>query len=95
VRRHFRIVAAPDPQTLPRIMGVFAQRTLVPTTLSARRRRGMLHIDAALDDLDASTAAIIAAKLAASVLVESAICDAADAATSARCTSAAAIAAAA
>ncbi len=78
MRRHFRIVAARDPQTLPRIMGVFAQRTLVPTTLSSRRRGGMLHIDAALDDLDAATAAIIAAKLCESVLVASAVCDAAN-----------------
>lgn len=76
-------------------MGVFAQRTLVPSVLSSQRRGGTLYIDATLDDLDAPTAAIIAAKLAASVLVESAICDAADAATSARCTSAPAIAAAA
>lgn len=76
-------------------MGVFAQRTLVPATLSARRRRGMLHIDAALDDLDAPTAAIVAAKLAASVLVESAVCDAAEAATSERCTTASTITAAA
>ena len=73
-------------------MGVFAQRTLVPATLSARRQRGVLHIDAAFDDLDAPTAAIVAAKLAASVLVESAVCDAA---TSARCTTASTITAAA
>ncbi len=82
--RHFRIVAVPDPQTLPRIMGVFAQRTLVPTALSSQRRGGMLHIDAALDNLDAPTAAIIAAKLCESVLVASAVCDPADATTSAR-----------
>lgn len=76
-------------------MGVFAQRTLVPTTLSARRRGGMLHIDAALDNLDTPTAAIIAAKLCESVLVESAVCNAADAATSGCYTAAPAITAAA
>jgi len=95
VRQRFRIVAAYDPQALPRILGVFAQRTLVPAALSSQRRGGMLHVEAALDDLDAPTAAIIAAKLSESVLVASAVCDAVDAATSARCTSTPAITAAA
>lgn len=75
MRTLFRIVAVPDPQTLPRILGVFAQRTLVPSTLSSRQRHGMLHIEAALDDLAAPTAAIIAAKLCESVMVASAVCD--------------------
>lgn len=79
MRTLFRIVAVPDPQTLPRILGIFAQRTLVPATLSSQRRRGMLHIEAALDDLDAPTAAIIAAKLCESVPVASAVCDSMDA----------------
>ena len=55
----------------------------------------MLHIDAALDNLDTLTAAIIAAKLCESVLVESAVCNAADAATSGCYTAAPAITAAA
>lgn len=59
-------------------MGVFAQRTLVPTTLSSQLRGGMLHIETALDDLDAPTATIIAAKLCESVLVASVVCDPAD-----------------
>ena len=78
MRHCFRIVADPDPQTLPRIMGIFAQRTLVPTTLSSQLRGGMLHIETALDDLDAPPAAIIAAKLGEGVLVESVVCDPAD-----------------
>ena len=56
-------------------MGIFAQRTLVPTTLSSQLRSGMLHIETALDELDAPTAAIIAAKLGEGVLVASVVCD--------------------
>jgi hypothetical protein len=59
-------------------MGIFAQRTLVPTTLSSQLRSGMLHIETALDDLDAPTVAIIAAKLGEGVLVASVVCDPAD-----------------
>jgi hypothetical protein len=83
VRHCFRIVAVPDPQTLPRIMGIFAQRTLVPTTLSSQLRGGMLHIETALNDLDAPTAAIIAAKLCESVLVAAAVCESENASTGA------------
>lgn len=78
MRHCFRIVAVPDPQTLPRIMGIFAQRTLLPTMLSSQLRGGMLHIETALDDLDAPTAAIIAAKLGEGVLIASVVCDPAD-----------------
>lgn len=70
--RLFRIAALPDPQTLPRIVGIFAQRSLVPTHISCDRRGDMLHIEARLDDLDPAVAAIIAAKLGEAVLVLSA-----------------------
>lgn len=78
MRHCFRIVAVPDPQTLPRIMGIFAQRTLVPAMLSSQLHGGMLHIETALDDLDAPTAAIVTAKLCEAVLVTSVCCDPAD-----------------
>ncbi|WP_137751412.1 hypothetical protein [Sphingopyxis sp. L1A2A] len=78
MRRRFRITACPDPQTLPRIIGVFAQRSLVPAMMSAQRHGDMLHIEAHLDDLDPAIADIIAAKLGEAVLVASAICDPAD-----------------
>ena len=78
MRQRFRIVAAADPQTLPRIMGVFSQRALIPATMSAELRGDLVHIDTALDDLDALTAAIVIEKLRASVLVASAVCDPAD-----------------
>lgn len=82
---YFRIAAVPDPQTLPRIMGVFAQRSLVPSMMSVRLQGGQLLIETALDDLDVRTAAIIAAKLREGVLIASAVCDPEDNATSARC----------
>ncbi len=78
MRRRFRIIACPDPQTLPRIIGVFAQRSLIPALMSAQRHGEMLHIEAHLDDLDPAIAGIIAAKLDEAVLVTSAICDPAD-----------------
>jgi hypothetical protein len=78
VRRRFRIVAYPDPQTLPRIMGVFAQRSLIPATLAAQLRDGMFHVEAGLDDLDPQAAAIVTAKLCEGVLVASVHCDTAE-----------------
>ena len=81
---YFRIVAVPDPQTLPRIAGIFAQRSLIPSMVSAQLRGGLFNIEVALDDLDAQTAAIITAKLRESVLIASAVCDLADKATRAR-----------
>ncbi|MBL9068093.1 MAG: hypothetical protein JNN10_17560 [Sphingopyxis sp.] len=76
MKQPFRIVAYPDPQTLPRIMGVFAQRSLIPVTLAAQLRDGMLHVEVGFDDLDPATAAIVTAKLCEAVLVASARCDA-------------------
>lgn len=74
MRHVFRIVALPDPQTLPRIAGIFAQRSLVPPQMAVDCREDMLHIEARLDDLDQTTAQIIAAKLTEAVLVASANC---------------------
>ncbi len=65
----FRIVALADPQALPRIVGLFAQRSLIPAHISCDRRGDMLHIEARLDGLDPAMTAIIAAKLDEAVLV--------------------------
>ncbi|WP_428631766.1 hypothetical protein [Sphingopyxis sp.] len=75
MRQVFRIVAVPDPQTLPRIIAIFAQRSLVPTTMSSHRHSAMLHIEIELDHLDPPIAAIIAAKLGEGVLIDSVVCD--------------------
>ncbi|MBJ7437841.1 MAG: hypothetical protein JHD35_02290 [Sphingopyxis sp.] len=77
----FRIVAFPDPQTLPRVIGIFAQRSLIPAAMSSHLRGEMLHIEARLDDLDPPIAAIVVAKLREVVLVADAEVDAATAAT--------------
>ena len=78
MRRRFRIIATPDPQSLPRIIGVFAQRSLIPAILSARRQGDVLHIAADFDDLDPTMASIIAGKLCETVLVAEVSCDPVD-----------------
>lgn len=75
MRHCFRIIAFPDPQALPRVIGIFAQRSLIPATMASRLLGDMLHVEAALDDLDAPTAAIITAKLCEGVLIATARCD--------------------
>ena len=78
MRHAFRIFAIADAQALPRIIGIFAQRSLVPATMSARVQNGMLHVETAVDDIEPPTAAIVTAKLYEAVLVTSARCDPAD-----------------
>lgn len=73
MRHMFRIVTVADPQALPRVCGVLAQRALTPERFSARYRDGKLCIALALD-LDPATARIIAAKLGEAVLVEEVAC---------------------
>ncbi len=75
MKRLFQIAAYPDPQTLPRIIGVVAQRSLIPATLAARLCDGMCQIEVGFDDLDPATAAIVTAKLHEAVLVASVRCD--------------------
>lgn len=74
----FRIVALADPQALPRVVGIFAQRSLIPAHMACDRRGDTLHIEARLDGLDPAMAAIIAAKLDEAVLVASVACHPAD-----------------
>lgn len=59
----FRIEALADPQSLPRVAGFFAQRAIVPTSLSASLDRGWMRIEVAVANLAAQQAAILAAKL--------------------------------
>ncbi|MGF7147651.1 hypothetical protein FHS96_001260 [Sphingomonas zeicaulis] len=67
----FAIEAADDPQSLPRIVGYFAQRWIVPSGVTMALRDGGMAIDVAVavDTLDEQGAAIIAAKLRENVLV--------------------------
>ncbi|WP_422059032.1 hypothetical protein [Sphingopyxis sp.] len=63
--RRFRIDAIPDPQSLPRIAGFFAQRAMVPSMLRMRMLRHHMRVDVAVAGLSAAQAAVIAAKLGA------------------------------
>jgi len=65
----FRIDAIADPQSLPRVAGAFAQRGIIPDTLSARFDGEVMRIDMTVAGLDARQAAVIAAKLGATVAV--------------------------
>ncbi|MCW0198214.1 hypothetical protein [Sphingopyxis sp.] len=65
----FRIDALPDPQSLPRIAGVFAQRAIVPSVMRMEAGSGCLQIEVAVAGLDDTRAAVIAAKLGETVAV--------------------------
>ncbi|AHE53974.1 hypothetical protein [Sphingomonas sanxanigenens] len=65
----FAIEAAEDPQSLPRVLGYFAQRWIVPSGVTMALRDGGMAIDIAVEALDEQGAAIIAAKLRENVLV--------------------------
>lgn len=65
----FRIEAIADPQSLPRVAGLFAQRSITPASLSARLDGDTMHLEATVADLDHRQAAIIAAKLGEAVAV--------------------------
>ncbi|RXZ64220.1 hypothetical protein [Pelagerythrobacter rhizovicinus] len=63
----FHIDAIADPQSLPRVAGAFAQRGIVPDSLSARFDGDTVRIEVAISGLHARQAAIIAAKLGETV----------------------------
>ena len=63
-RWRFEIKALTDPQSLARIIGYFAQRSIVPLEVTMRRVADVLYIAIVADDLEAVHAHIIAAKLA-------------------------------
>lgn len=59
----FRIDAAPDPQSLLRVAGLFAQRSIVPTAMTMHVQRSLMRIDVTVAGLAPLQAATIAAKL--------------------------------
>lgn len=59
----FRIDALPDPASLPRIAGFFAQRALMPSAMQMRMLREHIRMEIMVDGLDAVQAAVISAKL--------------------------------
>ena len=60
----FEISSMTDPQALSRIIGYFAQRSIVPVEMSMRVVCDVMHIAILTVDLPAAHAQIIAAKLA-------------------------------
>lgn len=68
----FEIQGSPDPQTLPRIVGYFAQRWTTPSSLVLQMRDGLMRVEISVEDLDTRQAKIVVAKLQEDVL----ICDA-------------------
>ncbi|WHO38450.1 hypothetical protein PMI04_018170 [Sphingobium sp. AP49] len=79
---HFSIDALAEPQALPRILGQFAQRSLVPTALHLATEADVMRIALSVDGLDARQAMAIAAKLQEAILVLAATARLAQAATS-------------
>lgn len=66
----FEIEAMVDPQSLLRVLGYFAQRSVVPDALQMRVGAGRMTISLTVADLPEAQAMIIAAKLEQIVLVE-------------------------
>lgn len=67
----FEVEALVDPQSLLRVLGYFAQRSVVPDALHMRVEGGRMTISLAASDLPEAHARIIASKLEQIVLVES------------------------
>jgi putative lipoic acid-binding regulatory protein len=69
-RRVFGVKALSDPATLPRILGIFAQRDVVPREMSCSRAGGYLLINIEIEALTLDTAEALLAKLRQVMLVE-------------------------
>src|SRR3546814_10924002 len=63
----FRIDMLADPQSLPRVAGFFAQRSIVPSGLSAQLDRTWMRVEVAVAGLAPQQAAVIAAQLGEAV----------------------------
>ena len=61
----FSISARVDPQTLPRLVGGFAQRAIVPHEMTMQIAGDTMRVDVAVSDLPPAQANVIAAKLRA------------------------------
>lgn len=59
----FRIAAILDPQSLLRVVGAFAQRSIVPTRMDMQVRGGAMRIDVIVEGLAPAQAATITARL--------------------------------
>lgn len=65
----FHLDAMLDPQSLPRVANVFAQRALMPAMVTMRALPRHMQIEIVVAGLEAEQAAVIAAKLGETVAV--------------------------
>ena len=65
------VTAAAEPQSLPRVLGLFAQRWITPDDVRAQRSGDMIAIRCEVTDIAERELEIIASKLAEMVLVAS------------------------
>ncbi len=64
----FSITALPEPGTLPRLIGTFAQRSMVPARWhGVLTPDGELQVDVQVDELAQEKAELVAAKLRAQI----------------------------
>lgn len=68
--RTFQISAAVDPQALPRVLGLFSQRWVVPGAFHAEVKGSMIEMRCEVSDLSAADLNVILAKLGEMVLVQ-------------------------
>jgi acetolactate synthase small subunit len=69
LNQHFEIWMQDDPQALLRVVGLFAQRSLVPEALTAQRADDRLRVTTEVSGIDAGGADILVARLREAVLV--------------------------
>ena len=67
---HFQVIAEADPQVLLRVLGLFAQRSIVPSDVAMTTNGVRMHIKLQQIGLSQSSAAIISEKLRSIPLVE-------------------------
>jgi acetolactate synthase small subunit len=65
----FELKLLPDPQSLLRVLGLFAQRQIVLQSVHCERRGDDLHMTMAAADMDAAMANNVAEKLRQLVVV--------------------------
>ena len=68
MRQRFDLVVADDAQAVLRVVGLFAQRSLIPETITVRRADDALHV-ALVAELDAARADHLVARLGEAVMV--------------------------
>ena len=69
MRQRFDILVQNDPQSLLRVVGLFAQRAMIPETLAVARTDDGLHVAIEIAGLDAAGADILVARLREGVMV--------------------------